>query len=136
VTPDLQKRAAPWLHVAALAAIWAALIAAPFWMPLFGGYTALGSRVLVLGLAAMSLNFLLGFTGVLSFGHAATSTAPDHPPAGSAGRLINIRTGPGCGMDEVGACLMWPTMTCSILPKSAWRYFLTSCRWSQLKLKL
>ena len=32
---------------------------------------ALGTRVLVLGLAAMSLNFLLGFTGVLSFGHAA-----------------------------------------------------------------
>jgi branched-chain amino acid transport system permease protein len=27
--------------------------------------------VLVLGLAAMALNFLLGFTGVLSFGHAA-----------------------------------------------------------------
>jgi branched-chain amino acid transport system permease protein len=27
--------------------------------------------VLVLGLAAMSVNFLLGFTGVLSFGHAA-----------------------------------------------------------------
>jgi len=71
VTPDPQKQAARWMHVAALATIWAALIAAPFWMPLFGGYTALGSRVLVLGLAAMSLNFLLGFTGVLSFGHAA-----------------------------------------------------------------
>ena len=28
-------------------------------------------RVLVLGLAAMALNFLLGFTGVMSFGHAA-----------------------------------------------------------------
>jgi branched-chain amino acid transport system permease protein len=54
-----------------LLAIWAVLIAAPYWMPLLGGYTALGSRVLVLGLAAMSLNFLLGFTGVLSFGHAA-----------------------------------------------------------------
>src|SRR5690348_18494244 len=35
-----------------------------------GGYTALGTRVVVLGLAAMSVN-LLGFTGVLSFGHAA-----------------------------------------------------------------
>jgi branched-chain amino acid transport system permease protein len=57
--------------LAALAAIWAALLLAPLWTPLVGGYTALGTRVLVLGLAAMSLNFLLGFTGVLSFGHAA-----------------------------------------------------------------
>ena len=55
----------------ALACIWAALILAPYWMPPLGGYTALGTRVLVLGLAAMSVNFLLGFTGVLSFGHAA-----------------------------------------------------------------
>ncbi len=54
-----------------LAIIWLLLLAAPYWMPFVGGYTALGSRVLVLGLAAMSLNFLLGFTGVLSFGHAA-----------------------------------------------------------------
>jgi len=51
--------------------IWAVLVLAPFWMPLVGGYTALGTRVLVLGLAAMSVNFLLGFTGVLSFGHAS-----------------------------------------------------------------
>src|ERR1700674_805281 len=55
----------------ALAAIWAALLFAPYWMAPLGGYTALGTRVLVLGLAAMSVNFLLGFTGVLSFGHAA-----------------------------------------------------------------
>src|SRR6202163_1329120 len=55
----------------ALAAIWAALLLAPFWMVPLGGYTALGTRVVVLGLAAMSVNFLLGFTGVLSFGHAA-----------------------------------------------------------------
>jgi len=54
-----------------LAAIWAALVFAPYWMAPLGGYTALATRVLVLGLAAMSLNFLLGFTGVLSFGHAA-----------------------------------------------------------------
>jgi branched-chain amino acid transport system permease protein len=55
----------------ALAAVWLVLLAAPYWMPLIGGYTALGTRILVFGLAAMSLNFLLGFTGVLSFGHAA-----------------------------------------------------------------
>jgi branched-chain amino acid transport system permease protein len=51
--------------------VWAVLLTMPFWLNAVGGYTELGSRVLVLGLAAMSLNFLLGFTGVLSFGHAA-----------------------------------------------------------------
>jgi branched-chain amino acid transport system permease protein len=54
-----------------LGAIWLLLLAVPAWLPFLGGYLALGTRVLVLGLAAMSLNFLLGFTGVLSFGHAA-----------------------------------------------------------------
>jgi branched-chain amino acid transport system permease protein len=51
--------------------IWLVLLTMPYWMGAIGGYTELGSRVLVLGLAAMALNFLLGFTGVLSFGHAA-----------------------------------------------------------------
>jgi branched-chain amino acid transport system permease protein len=57
--------------VIVLMAIWLALLLAPYWMVPLGGYTALATRVLVLGLAAMSVNFLLGFTGVLSFGHAA-----------------------------------------------------------------
>jgi branched-chain amino acid transport system permease protein len=57
--------------LAILAAIWIVLLFAPYWMAPLGGYTDLATRVLVLGLAAMSLNFLLGFTGVLSFGHAA-----------------------------------------------------------------
>ena len=47
------------------------LLTMPYWLAPIGGYTELGTRVLVLALAAMSLNFLLGFTGVLSFGHAA-----------------------------------------------------------------
>jgi branched-chain amino acid transport system permease protein len=58
----------PWLTAAI---IWALLLTVPFWLPMLGGYTALAGRVLVLGLAAMSFNLLLGFTGVLSFGHAA-----------------------------------------------------------------
>jgi branched-chain amino acid transport system permease protein len=52
-------------------AIWLILLSMPYWLNWVGGYTSLGSQVLVLALAAMSLNFLLGFTGVLSFGHAA-----------------------------------------------------------------
>jgi branched-chain amino acid transport system permease protein len=56
---------------AADAAVWLLLLTMPYWLTWTGGYTALGSRVLVLALAAMALNFLLGFTGVLSFGHAA-----------------------------------------------------------------
>ena len=51
--------------------VWLLLLTAPFWLPLTGGYTELGTEILVYALAAMALNFLLGYTGVLSFGHAA-----------------------------------------------------------------
>ena len=53
------------------AIVWVLLLTMPWWMNAVGGYTELAIRVVVLGLAAMALNFLLGFTGVLSFGHAA-----------------------------------------------------------------
>ena len=51
--------------------LWIVLLTMPYWMGAIGGYTELASRVLILGLGAMAVNFLLGFTGVLSFGHAA-----------------------------------------------------------------
>jgi branched-chain amino acid transport system permease protein len=60
--------ALPWLTTII---VWALLLTVPIWLPMVGGYTALAGRVLVLGLAAMSFNILLGFTGVMSFGHAA-----------------------------------------------------------------
>jgi branched-chain amino acid transport system permease protein len=59
------RRHAPAILMPAL------LVTMPWWMDAIGGYTELGTRIVVLGLAAMALNFLLGFTGVLSFGHAA-----------------------------------------------------------------
>lgn len=51
--------------------VWALLLTVPFWLPMLGGYTALAGRVLVFALAAMGFNMLLGFTGIMSFGHAA-----------------------------------------------------------------
>jgi len=93
-----------------IAAIWLVLLTAPFWLPLVHGYEALGTRVLVLGLAAMSLNFLLGFTGVLSFGHAAyfglgaygaglalKLLAPSTPLAIVLGMLLGIVVGAALG---------------------------------------
>jgi branched-chain amino acid transport system permease protein len=68
-------------QVAATALLWAALLTMPLWINAIGGYTELASRVVVMGLAAMALNFLLGYTGTLSFGHAATSA---WPPTGRA----------------------------------------------------
>jgi branched-chain amino acid transport system permease protein len=54
-----------------LAVIWIVLLTAPYWSAPIGGYPALCSRVVILGMAAMAFNLLLGFTGVMSFGHAA-----------------------------------------------------------------
>jgi branched-chain amino acid transport system permease protein len=59
------------LRRAATALLWVVLLTMPLWINAIGGYTELASRVVVMGLAAMALNFLLGYTGTLSFGHAA-----------------------------------------------------------------
>jgi len=56
---------------AAMAAGLLLLAFAPWWLPWLGGYTALGTKILIYGLGVMALNLLLGFAGGLSFGHAA-----------------------------------------------------------------
>ena len=51
----------------------ALLIALPLVMQAIGQpfYTVLASRILIFALAASSLNLLIGFGGMVSFGHAA-----------------------------------------------------------------
>ena len=70
-TAVARPRAAPARSWLTAAIVWGLLLTVPIWLPLVGGYTALAGRVLVFGLVAMSFNILLGFTGVMSFGHAA-----------------------------------------------------------------
>jgi branched-chain amino acid transport system permease protein len=82
--------------------IWLILLGAPFWLPAVGSYVELGTHIVVLALAAMALNFLLGFTGVLSFGHAAyfglgaygtALTIKYLYPSTPVGMLVGIVTG-------------------------------------------
>ncbi|MGO8969847.1 MAG: branched-chain amino acid ABC transporter permease [Myxococcaceae bacterium] len=51
--------------------LWAGFLTLPWWIRLVGSYSALGSKILIYGLATMGLNILFGFTGGLSFGQAA-----------------------------------------------------------------
>lgn len=57
----------------ALPVLLLALIALPFVVQAFGtpSLTTLATRIIILAIAAVSLNLLLGFGGLVSFGHAA-----------------------------------------------------------------
>jgi branched-chain amino acid transport system permease protein len=95
-------------------AVWLLLLAMPFWLNWIGGYTALGTRVVVLALAATSLNFLMGFTGVMSFGHAAYfglgvygvgMTIKYLMPSTLAGMAVGVLTGTAAAM-LIGALIV------------------------------
>lgn len=69
ITPAARMR---WLNVGwPDLLVFVVLLLLPFLLKAVGSYVALGSAILVWGLAAMSFNLLLGYTGALSFGHAA-----------------------------------------------------------------
>lgn len=90
-------------------AVGATLLFMPFWMAAIGGYTELASRIVVMGLAAMSLNFLLGFTGVLSFGHAA------YFGLGAYGAAMGIKYLDAGTIPAVGLGVLAATLTAMII---------------------
>jgi len=63
----------PWRRPAAVAAMAAIALALPWLMQLLGVsfYVSFAGRVLVYAIAATSLNLVLGYGGMVSFGHAA-----------------------------------------------------------------
>ena len=60
----MNARRIPWVLIVFLAIVW---------IPWFGSryYTFLATDIVILALFATSLNLLLGYTGLVSFGHAA-----------------------------------------------------------------
>ena len=43
----------------------------PYVFPVIGGYTDLGTEIMIMALFALAYNMLLGHTGLMSFGHGA-----------------------------------------------------------------
>ncbi|GAC1534271.1 MAG: branched-chain amino acid ABC transporter permease [Candidatus Velthaea sp.] len=54
-----------------LTALGLALFPLVFHLPIFSGYSALATQILIVGIAAIGFNVLLGYAGLLSYGHAA-----------------------------------------------------------------
>ena len=59
----------PWARPLALSALAAVLASIPLWAPRFWIY--IGTQALIFAIFAMSLDLLLGYAGLASFGHAA-----------------------------------------------------------------
>ncbi len=69
--PLAAARANPWAKYQPLWVGAAALVALPFVMPLLGQTVSTASVLVILAIATLGLNVLVGFTGLVSFGHAA-----------------------------------------------------------------
>jgi ABC-type branched-subunit amino acid transport system permease subunit len=54
-----------------MTAVAVVLIGLPWFLPLIGGYTELATQIVLWGIFALGFDLLIGFTGLLSFGHAA-----------------------------------------------------------------
>lgn len=61
----------PMRELAFMVVVAIVLFGLPWFLPMIGGYRALATSIVIWGLLALGLDILVGFTGFLSFGHAA-----------------------------------------------------------------
>jgi branched-chain amino acid transport system permease protein len=61
----------PWREGAIMLLVAAVLLALPWIMSAIGGYRELATRIIIWAIFALGFDILVGFTGYLSFGHAA-----------------------------------------------------------------
>jgi branched-chain amino acid transport system permease protein len=61
----------PWREGALMILVAAVLLGLPWILDAIGGYRELASRIIIWGIFALGFDLLVGFTGYLSFGHAA-----------------------------------------------------------------
>lgn len=69
ITPFRNR--SPGREAMVMAAVAVVFVALPWFLPLIGGYSELATRILIWSVFAIGFDILLGFTGLLSFGHAA-----------------------------------------------------------------
>lgn len=66
-----QSAESPWREPVIMAVVAVVMITLPWILPYVGGYPELATRILIWGIFALGFDLLVGFTGYLSFGHAA-----------------------------------------------------------------
>ncbi|MDB9904941.1 branched-chain amino acid ABC transporter permease [Oceanospirillaceae bacterium] len=60
-----------WQHNKAVFIFALVALTMPLWFPLMGGYSGLDTKIMIFCIFVVGFDILLGFTGYLSFGHAA-----------------------------------------------------------------
>ena len=83
-----------WLTIGVIVALLAFPLAAKYWNQLF--YVSFATRIMIYALAVTSLNLILGYGGMVSFGHAAF--------LGAGAYTVGILMSEGVS----SACVSWP----------------------------
>ena len=68
---SVARRSPRWREAGIIALFAAIVLSLPVWLPWIGGYEALATKIVIFAIFALGFDILLGFTGYLSFGHAA-----------------------------------------------------------------